>query len=153
MKLQERIIGYVMYAWSKIDSKDGQKIKIMTFGPICIHPDYQRQGYGKILLDYSMEKAKKMGAGCLLIFGNVNFYGKSGFIPAYTKGIVHVDDLEGNSPCFLCKELEDNFLNGISGTYKDPDGYFVAEKNPKDFEQYELTFPHKEKLILPNQLP
>ena len=76
MELEGKIIGHVMYSWSYIDSDDGRKIKIMTFGPICIHKDCQRKGYGKILLDYSMEKAKQMGAGCLLICGNINFYGK-----------------------------------------------------------------------------
>ena len=29
----------------------------MTMGPICIAPELKRKGYGKILLDYSLEKA------------------------------------------------------------------------------------------------
>ena len=33
------------------------KIPIMTMGPICIAPELKRKGYGKILLDYSLEKA------------------------------------------------------------------------------------------------
>ena len=57
----------------------------MTFGPIGIAPAYKRQGYGKKLLDYSMEKAKEMGAGALAITGNIDFYGKSGFVPAKIK--------------------------------------------------------------------
>ena len=40
---------------------------MMTFGPISIRPDLQRQGLGKYLLDYSMEKAKELGAGVLCI--------------------------------------------------------------------------------------
>lgn len=49
---------------------------IMTFGPIAIAPEYKRQGYGKKLLDYSMEKAREMGAGALAITGNILFYGR-----------------------------------------------------------------------------
>ena len=40
-------------------------------------------------------------------------------------------------------ELIPGFLDGISGTYKDPVGYFVCEKNPEAFEQFEATFPKK----------
>ena len=98
MEVDGQIIGHVMYAWSKIDADDGRKIRMMTFGPISIHPDYKRQGYGKALLDYSMELARQMGAGCLLIVGNIGFYGKSGFVPAYTKGIRYADDPRTKTP-------------------------------------------------------
>ena len=33
----------------------------MTMGPICIAPELKRKGYGKILLDYSLEKADLNG--------------------------------------------------------------------------------------------
>ena len=124
---------------SEIDCDDGRKVPIMTFGPIGIAPAYKRQGYGKQLLDYSMEKAKEMGAGALAITGNIDFYGKSGFVPAKTKGVRYADDPEADY--FLIRELIPGFLNGISGTYKDPEGYFVCEKNPEAFERFEATFP------------
>ena len=122
----------------------------LTFGPIGIAPAYKRKGYGKRLLDYSMEKAKEMGAGALAITGNILFYGKSGFVPAKTKGVRYADDPEADY--FLIRELTPGFLNGISGTYKDPEGYFVCEKDPDGFERFEATFPKKEKLKLPGQL-
>ena len=129
---------------------DGRKVPIMTFGPIGISPAYKRKGYGKKLLDYSMEKAKEMGAGALAITGNILFYGKSGFVPAKTKGIRYADDPEADY--FLIKELTPGFLDGISGTYKDPVGYFVCEKDPEGFERFEATFPKKEKRKLTGQL-
>ena len=58
LELDKKIIGHVMYSRSHIDSNDGTQIPVMTFGPISIHPDFKRKGFGKILLDYSMEKAK-----------------------------------------------------------------------------------------------
>jgi len=152
LEVNKRIIGHVMYVWSKIDADCGTKIKMMTFGPISIHPNFKRKGYGKFLLDYSMEKASRMNAGCLLICGNIDFYGKSGFVPATSKGIRYADDPKSDAPYFLCKELETDFLKGITGSYKDPEGYFVAEQNPTDFEKYESSFPYKEKLVLPGQL-
>ena len=89
MELDGELIGQVIYVRSEIDCGDGRKVPIMTFGPIGIAPAYKRQGYGKQLLDYSMEKAREMGAGALAITGNILFYGKSGFVPAKTKPKPH----------------------------------------------------------------
>ena len=150
MELDGELIGQVIYVRSEIDCDDGRKVPIMTFGPIGIAPAYKRQGYGKRLLDYSMEKAKEMGAGALAITGNIDFYGKSGFVPAKTKGVRYADDQEADY--FLIRELIPGFLNGISGTYKDPEGYFVCEKNPEGFERFEATFPKKEKRKLTGQM-
>lgn len=147
-----KIIGQIMYVRAHIDCDDGRKIDVMTFGPMCIAPDFQKKGYGKILLDYSIEKAKELGTGCLLICGDINFYGKSGFVPAVKKGIRYAADAESDAPYFLCKELEPDFLRGVTGSYTDPDRYFVAEKNPEEFETYEKKFPHKEKIVRAGQL-
>ena len=132
MELDGTLIGHIMYARSEIA------------------PEYKRQGYGKCLLDYSMEKAKEMGAGALAITGNILFYGKSGFVPAKSKGIRYADDPDASY--LLIKELTPGFLSGISGTYKDPEGYFVCERDPDGFAQFEATFPEKEKQKLPGQL-
>ena len=150
MELNGELIGQVIYVRSEIDCDDGRTLPIMTFGPIGIAPAYKRQGYGKRLLDYSMEKAGEMGAGALAITGNIDFYGKSGFVPAKIKGVRYADDPEADY--FLIKELKPGFLDGISGTYKDPDGYFACEKDPEGFERFEAAFPAKEKQKLPGQL-
>ena len=150
MELDGTLIGHIMYARSEIACSDGRALPIMTFGPISIDPEYKRQGYGKCLLDYSMEKAKEMGAGALAITGNILFYGKSGFVPAKSKGIRYADDPDASY--LLIKELTPGFLSGISGTYKDPEGYFVCERDPDGFAQFEATFPEKEKQKLPGQL-
>ena len=135
MELGGEMIGQIIYVRSEIDCDDGRKVPIMTFGPIGVAPAYKRQGYGKQLLDYSMEKAKEMGAGALAITGNIDFYGKSGFVPAKTKGVCYADDPDADY--FLIRELTPGFLDGVSGTYKDPEGYFVCEKDPDGFERFE----------------
>lgn len=150
MELDGKLIGQIIFVRSEIDCDDGRKLPIMTFGPIGIAPEYKRRGYGKRLLDYSMEKACKMGAGALAITGNILFYGKSGFVPAKTKNIRYADDPDADY--FLIKELIPGFLNGVSGSYKDPEGYFVCEKDPEAFERFEATSPKKEKQKLPGQI-
>lgn len=141
------IIGHVMYAYSSITSSEGVSIPIMTLGPISILPHFQRQGYGTILLQYSMQKSKEMGANALAITGNIAFYGKSGFITAKSKGIKYANDPEADY--FLVAELSPNFLDGITGTYTDPSGYFVDDSSVDEFD---TNFPPKKKLRLPGQI-
>ena len=152
LELDNKIIGYIMFSKAQIDCDNGTKLDVVTFGPLAIHPDFQRKGFGKILVDYSLEKAKDLGYTCVFICGNGEFYGKSGFIPATTKGIRYADDPEGEALYFLCKELKENFLKDVYGIYHDPKGYFIPHEKPEAFEKYESTFPKKEKLKLPGQI-
>ena len=147
MEQNGKIIGHIMYARSAILCDDGRKLPIMTFGPFSILPAKQGKGYGTALLHHSIEKAKALGAKALAITGNIAFYGKSGFVVGKTKNIRYADDPAAEY--FLVKELEQGFLDDISGTYKDPDGYFVDEAEAEAFDK---GFPYKEKLILDGQL-
>jgi Predicted acetyltransferase len=150
MEKDGKIIGQIMYVHAAIEADDGREIAIMTFGPIGIAPEFKRQGYGKALLDHSLEEAKKLGAGAICMEGNIDFYGKSGFVVASTKGIhYYAEPKDAEVPYFLLKELEPGFLDGITGTYHTPEGYYVDEEEAEKFDE---TFPKKEKLILPGQL-
>lgn len=150
MEKDGEIIGHVMYVHSAIKTDDGRTVPIMTFGPISIAPEYKRQGYGTILLRYSMDKARELGAGALAITGNIGFYGKSGFVVASTKGVHYFAEPRGEEvPYFLIKELKPGFLDGITGSYKDPEGYFVDDA---EAETFDAQFPPKEKQKLPGQL-
>ena len=82
-----KLIGQNMFMRTSIKADDGRNIPIMTMGPICIKNGYKRKGYGKILLDYSLEKAAELGCGALCFEGNIDFYGKSGFRQASEYGI------------------------------------------------------------------
>lgn len=45
--------------------------------------------------------------------------------------------------------MDPGFLNGITGTYRDPAGYFVDES---EAEAFDPQFPPKEKQKLPGEL-
>ncbi len=150
MEKDGRLIGQNMFMSAVIKADDGRDIPIMTMGPICITPELQGKGYGKILLDYSLEKAAELGCGALCFEGNINFYGKSGFTYASEFGIRYHGLPEGaDASFFLCKELKNGYLDGISGEYTPPKGYFVDEAQAEEFDK---QFPPKEKLKLPTQL-
>ena len=153
MEKDGEIIGQNMFMRAHIEADDGRRIPIMTMGPICVAPELKRQGYGKMLLDYSLERAAEAGCGALCFEGNILFYGKSGFTYAREFGIRYRDLPEGaDSSFFLCRELVPGYLDGITGVYGPPEGYFCAVENPEDFEAYDAQFPPKVKLVLPGQL-
>lgn len=142
----KRIIGHVMFSKAEIKKRDGGAIPAWTFGPISIHPDYKRMGYGLKLLKYALEKAKSMGIGVICMEGNIDFYKHAGFVVASTLGIhYHAEPEEAVVPYFLAQELIPGYLGGIEGTYHTPKGYYVAFENKDAFEAFEATFPVKEK--------
>ena len=150
MYLDGELIGQNIFVRTAITADDGRSIPIMTMGPICIKNEYKRKGYGKILLDYSLEKAAKLGCGAVCFEGNIDFYGKSGFKYASEFNIRYHGLEEGqDASFFLCKELIPGYLNGITGEYATPAGYFVDEKKAEEFDK---MFPYKEKKKLPGQL-
>lgn len=150
MEQDGRLIGQNIFMNAHIKADDGRDIPIMTMGPICITPELKRKGYGKILLDYSLEKAKALGCGAVCFEGNIDFYGKSGFTYASEFDIRYHGLPEGeDASFFLCKELVPGYLDGITGEYATPQGYFVDESAAEEFDK---EFPYKEKQKLPGQI-
>lgn len=143
LKLNDQIIGQIVFVKHHISTTP-----VLTMGPICIHPKYQRRGYGKKLLDFALNIAKEKGYFAVLIEGDINFYAKSGFNYASNYGIKY-DGLseDDDSSFFLCKELKAGSLK--PGKYSTHPAYLVEDKNVEEFDK---NFPKKEKRKLPSQI-
>ena len=150
MEQDGRLIGQNMFMETVIEADDGRTVDVLTMGPIGITPELKRQGYGKALLDYSLEQAAALGYGAVLFEGNIAFYGKSGFDYASRFGIRYQDLPEdADASFFLCKELIPGYLDGITGVYQTPQGYYVDDADVAEFDK---AFPYKEKRKLPGQI-
>lgn len=150
MEKDGRLIGQNIFMRAVINGDDGKDVPVLSMGPICIANDLKRKGYGKKLLDYSIEKAAEMGFGAVLFEGNIDFYGKSGFSYAREFGIRYHDLPEGaDDSFFLCRELIPGYLDDVTGVYQTPKGYYVDDG---DVEAFDRDFPPKEKLKLPGQI-
>lgn len=150
MEKDGRLIGQNVFVRAEVKSDDGRTIPVLAMGPICILPEFQGRGFGKTLLDYSLEKARQMGFGAVCLEGNIDFYGKSGFALASSFGIrYHAVPEDMDSPFFLCRELIPGYFDGVLGEYTPPQCYFVSEGEAEEFDR---LFPHKEKLKLEGQL-
>ena len=150
MEKDGRLIGQNMFMRTVINTDDGRDLEVLTMGPICITPDLKRRGYGKLLLDYSLKKASEMGFGAVLFEGNIDFYSTCGFDFARKFGIRYHDLPEGaDDSFFLCRELIPGYLDGVTGVYQTPKGYYVDDA---EVEEFDREFPPKEKLKLPGQI-
>lgn len=145
-----RIIGQNVFVRTAIQADDGRQIPILTMGPICIAPEWKRQGYGRLLLDASLKRAAEMGFGAVCFEGNIGFYGGSGFGYASCFGLrYHGLPADADASFFLCRELKAGYLDGVTGEYATPEIYLVDEAAAENFDR---SFPPKEKLRLPEQL-
>ena len=92
----------------------------------------------------------RLGCGAVCFEGNIDFYGKSGFTYADKFSIRYHGLPEGeDASFFLCKELIPGYLDGFTGEYATPQGYYVDKA---EVETFDKEFPVKEKLNLPGQL-
>lgn len=150
MEQDGRLIGQNLFVRTVIQADDDREIEVLTMGPICITPELQRQGYGKLLLDATLEKAAAMGFGAVLFEGNIAFYGESGFTYASEFGIRYHDLPEGeDASFFLAKELIPGYLDGVTGVYLTPQSYYVDDA---DVEAFDQQFAPKVKQKLPGQI-
>lgn len=143
-----KIIGNVMYVKAKLSDEKGEKKNILSFGPVCIHPDYQRRGYGKALLEYSFEKAIQLGYDTIVIYGNPDNYVARGFKSCKKYNVC----LEGDIyPCaMLVKELKEGSLDGRKWCYlESPVATLCGDVEA--VAKFDAQFPPKEKKWQPSQ--
>ena len=62
MERDGELIGQNMFMRTVIGADDGRVIPVLTMGPIGITSELKHMGYGKKLLDYSLEKAAPITA-------------------------------------------------------------------------------------------
>ena len=135
-----KIIGHILYVKAKFIATDGTEKQILSFGPFTIHPDYQRKGYGRKLLNHSFEVAKEMGYDTVAIFGNPENYACYGFRNCKRYNVC----LEENvyPVALLVKELEENVLEGKTWKYIESPAHAIDESG---FEEFDSTFEQMEK--------
>lgn len=150
MLLDGRIVGQNVFVRATIKGDDGTSVPVLTMGPISVEPHLRRKGYGKALLEHSLDKAAALGYGAVLIEGDIGFYRTCGFAYAREFGVRYHGLPEGEDDSFfLCRELIPGYLDGVTGTYETPQGYYVEDS---DVEEFDKGFPPKQKLRLPGQL-
>lgn len=146
MECDEEIIGNIMYTKAGLVDENGEEKNILTFGPVCILPKYQRMGYGKRLMEHSFEQAVKLGYDVIVIFGSPANYVSRGFKSCKHYNIC-VED--GTYPtAMLVKELKQDALDGRKWIYHDSP---VMQMDEEEAQRFDEGFEKMEKEKRPVQ--
>lgn len=133
IEADDQVIGNIMYTKTKLIDESGEEKVILTFGPVCILPEYQRKGYGKKLMEYSFEKARTLGYDVIVIFGSPNNYVSLGF-KSCKKYNVCLEN--GTYPsAMMVKELKPDALDGRKRVYYQSPVFEVDEQEAQRFDE------------------
>lgn len=142
LTIEDKIIGNIVYSLGTLKYDDGKTRKILTFGPVSILPLYQHMGYGEKLINYTMNKAYKLGYNEIVITGNPKYYKKYGFESA-SKYKIYYEGLDRNeeSPFFMIKIFDKDRFDIQKSEYSDSECFNINEELLKKFDK---KFPYKE---------
>ena len=146
LELDGQVIGNIMYTKAKLTDENGTEKEILTFGPVSIHPAYQRMGYGKMLMEHSFQAAIQLGYDTIVILGSPANYVSRGFT-CCKKYNVCIEN--GKYPAaMMVKELIPHILDGHKWFYQDSPVMAISEE---EAERYDDTLEPMEKKYLPSQ--
>ena len=140
----ERIVGNIMFTQAKVVEESGHMHEILTFGPVSVWPELQKQGIGGALIRHAMAKAAEMGFAGIAIFGSPDYYRRFGFVASKQFGISATDGLFLRA--LQAVELRPGGLWGVTGRLVIDGAYFV---DAGEFEAFDRDFPAMEKKVLP----
>lgn len=141
-----RVVGNIMFSRSRVVGQDNRNFETITFGPVSVLPEYQRQGIGRALIERGLKTARTSGHRAAIIFGNPAYYARFGFRPGKDYNIRTSDGKYAAALQVL--ELFPGTLTGVCGRFLESKAF---EINPKEAEEFDRLFPHKEKRVLPSQ--
>ena len=146
LELDGEIAGSILYTRASLEGKNGQRKDILTFGPLCVAPERQRQGYGKALIEHSFAKTRALGWEAVVIFGAPANYVGRGF-QCCKRYQVQMED--GSCPtAMLVKELRPGALDGGPWVYRDSPVMQIDEEAAR---RYDDRLPPMERRVLPCQ--
>ncbi|WP_066714808.1 GNAT family N-acetyltransferase [Clostridium sp. Marseille-P299] len=119
--LNEKIVGHVIYSNSYIMSDNGKRIETLNVGPLSVLPDFQNQGVGSKLMQFSIERATELGYGAIVFFGHPTYYPRFGFVEA--KEFEITTAWGANYPAFMAMELKEGYLKNSHGKYFEAEIY------------------------------
>lgn len=150
-EVDDKAVGAILYSRSRVET-DSDSIETLSFGPLCVDPDYQKKGIGKKLLSESMSLAAERGYKAIFICGVPTYYPKFGFKTADTFGVTMPDG--SNFDAFMGYELRKDALKGVTGKFYEADVFdcdIHDDEYMKAVDEFDKDFPYMEKKVLPHQ--
>lgn len=106
---------------------------MLCFGPVSVHPDFQRQGIGRALIEHSQGVARELGYQAILIYSDPAYYARLGFVPAEQYGIATADN--HYAAALQAFELQPGALQNAQGRFIEDSIYAIDAKQAELFDQ------------------
>ena len=82
----DALAGHV--AFSPVRLKGEERFSGYILAPLAVDPDHQRQGVGKRLVEYGLQKLNKEGVQVIFVYGDPAYYGRFGFESALAENYI-----------------------------------------------------------------
>lgn len=135
-----KIVGSIMYTKSVLIGEDEERLGIVSFGPLCVHPDFQRKGIGTALIEKTKKLVQKRNIPAIVIYGDPHNYCKHGF----KNGIDYkVSNEDGEFPLgLLVLETQLGFFGNKNWKIRQSDAFNFDNNLVAEFDK---KFKEKEK--------
>ena len=133
-------IASIMYTKSFLINDANEEVEIVSFGPLCVLPEYQKMGIGSALIKETKHLVEKMNLPAIVIYGDPHNYCKHGF----KNGIdYNVSNMDGDYPLgLLVLELKPGFFGQEKWKARQSDAF---KYNQEDAAEFDKKFKDKEK--------
>lgn len=148
IEIDGKVIASIMYTKSKLINESGMQKDILSFGSICVLPEYQRMGYGKVLIEHFFAKAIELGYDTIVIFGNPDNYVSRGFKSCIRYNVCLECDIF--PAALLVKEFREGVLDGQKWYYHESPVSELLNDEEK-IKLFDSEFPYKIKAWQPSQ--
>jgi predicted N-acetyltransferase YhbS len=145
--LDNKIVGGIWYTKSYLEH-NGAKIPLVTFGPLCVDPEYQGVGIGELLIKETLLLVKKSGYPGVIIYGEPDYYPRVGFKTCDKFGITTSDGQ--NFDAFMGLEFEKGSLSQYAGS-KFYEIDIEDQLSEEAVNQFDVDFPPLAKYKRPGQ--
>ncbi len=114
-ELDGRIAGHILFSPVDIERRTGHDSAV-GLAPMAVHPDAQRRGIGKALVQSGIEQIRVAGHGAIVVLGHPSYYPRFEFKPASEFGLHW--EFPGHEKAFFAIELRPGFLGVRPGTVR-----------------------------------
>lgn len=140
-----RIVGYVAYSKAKLKLDGGSEKTLLCLGPIAVTPDWQKRGVGSQLIETTIQMACQEGWGAITLMGDPRYYRRFGF------RVAERWDIRASNDMWATGHLMLELISGFLEAGKIQESAVFEAKDDKMFEEFDRTFPVKDKAHQPSQ--
>jgi len=110
----ESILGHIVF--SPVTIEGCEKTKAYILAPLAISSAHQKKGLGTKLISHGISKLKAQGVEVVFVFGDPNYYGRSGF--KTERNIATPFKITYPPEAWMTWELKSGVLSNASGIAK-----------------------------------